>query len=76
MAFVGQTPQATVQYTAAIGPRPVTGEPMEADMITSAAIGAAAALAINPVVGLVAMTGWMAFGPKKKVRAKAQTQGG
>lgn len=71
MAFLGN-----VQYTAPIGPMPKTGEPMDADVITSALIGIAAATVVNPIVGVAAFTSWMAFGPKKKSKGKAQTQGG
>lgn len=76
MAFLGQIPKATIQYTAAIGPIPGTGEPMESDVITSALVGVVAATVINPIVGVAAFTSWMAFGPKKKSKSKSQTQGG
>lgn len=71
MAYLGQT-----QYTSAIGPMPVTGDPMKSDVITSALLGVVAAAVVNPVVGVAAFASWMAFGPKAKKRPKPQTQGG
>lgn len=69
MAFLHGEP--TIQYNAPIGPLPVTGEPMEADLVTSALIGLAVAAVVNPLVGIGAFATWVAAGPKKKKSAKA-----
>ena len=66
MAFLGN-----VQYNAPIGPQPVTGDPMEADLVTSAAVGLMVAAVVNPIVGVGAFAAWVAAGPKKKKSAKA-----
>lgn len=74
MAFIGEIQTVAEKYSAPIGPLPVTGEPMEADLVTSAAVGLVAAVVINPIVGAGAFVTWAMAGPKK--RKKSEKAGG
>jgi len=65
MAFLGDITTVAEKYSAPIGPMPVTGEPMEADLVTSAAVGIVTAAVINPIVGAGAFAAWVLAGPKK-----------
>lgn len=73
MAFVGQAPQATIQYNAPIGPMPTTGDPLPAKMILATAGAVVVATAINPALGLITALGVAAVASKRK---KGQSAGG
>ena len=66
MAFVGEIAPVEQQYSAPIGPLPVTGEPMAASLMKGAMVGLPIAIVISPPLGLLAAAGVVAVSRRKK----------
>ena len=66
MAFVGEIAPVEQQYSAPIGPMPVTGEPMAASLVKGAMVGLPIAIVVNPPLGLLAAVGVVAVSRRKK----------
>lgn len=66
MAFVGEIAPVEQQYSAPIGPMPVTGEPMAASLVKGAIIGLPIAIVVSPPLGLLAAAGVVAVSRRKK----------
>lgn len=66
MAFVGEIAPVEQQYSAPIGPMPVTGEPMAASLVKGAMVGLPIAIIVSPPLGLLAAAGVVAVSRRKK----------
>ena len=66
MAFVGEIAPVEQQYSAPIGPLPVTGEPMAASLMKGAMVGLPISIVISPPLGLLAAAGVVAVSRRKK----------
>ena len=66
MAFVGEIAPVEQQYSAPIGPLPVTGEPMAASLMKGAMVGLPIAIIVSPPLGLLAAAGVVAVSRRKK----------
>jgi hypothetical protein len=66
MAFVGEIAPVEQQYSAPIGPMPVTGEPMAASLVKGAIVGLPIAIVVSPPLGLLAAAGVVAVSRRKK----------
>lgn len=66
MAFIGEIAPVEQQYSAPIGPLPVTGEPMAASLVKGAMVGLPLAIIVSPPLGLLAAVGVVAVSRRKK----------
>lgn len=66
MAFVGEIAPVEQQYSAPIGPMPMTGEPMAASLMKGAIVGLPIAIIVSPPLGLLAAAGVVAVSRRKK----------